>query len=195
MALSVCSGKYSDLQSKQRQQSWTKINKHNSYVQTRRYNVYKQVKLFLETIKEGGCLCKECWNKYWTCNKLLTNTRWVVYVQYLEPVYIYIPVLLRFHVLNDVVWQKLARVLSDLGMSPHLTAMLAGGGHLLAPGSSTGDTGFSFTQDSCKCCTQEAEGTRQTLPKSLQYIKSTQYIPYSYYSILFLAESTQKINI
>ncbi|KAG7255349.1 hypothetical protein CRUP_015894 [Coryphaenoides rupestris] len=37
---------------------------------------------------------------------------------------------------------------SHLGMSPHLTAMLAGG-QLLAPGSSTGDTGFSFTQDSC----------------------------------------------
>lgn len=37
-------------------------------------------------------------------------------------------------------------------MSPHLTAMLAGGGQLLAPGSSTGDTGFSFTQDSCECC-------------------------------------------
>ncbi|KAK7882460.1 hypothetical protein WMY93_028634 [Mugilogobius chulae] len=39
--------------------------------------------------------------------------------------------------------------ITDLGMSPHLTALLAGGGHLLAPGSSTGDTGFSFTQDSC----------------------------------------------
>ncbi|KAI4805402.1 hypothetical protein KUCAC02_010019 [Chaenocephalus aceratus] len=39
--------------------------------------------------------------------------------------------------------------ITDLGMSPHLTAMLAGGGHLLAPGSSTGDTGFSYTQDSC----------------------------------------------
>ncbi|XP_068428037.1 G-protein coupled receptor 161 isoform X2 [Clinocottus analis] len=39
--------------------------------------------------------------------------------------------------------------ITDLGMSPHLTAMLAGGGQLLAPGSSTGDTGFSFTQDSC----------------------------------------------
>ncbi|XP_028292087.1 G-protein coupled receptor 161 [Gouania willdenowi] len=39
--------------------------------------------------------------------------------------------------------------ITDLGMSPHLTAMLAGGEHLLAPGSSTGDTGFSFTQDSC----------------------------------------------
>nr|XP_024657285.1 G-protein coupled receptor 161 [Maylandia zebra] len=38
--------------------------------------------------------------------------------------------------------------ITDLGMSPHLTAMLAGGGQLLAPGSSTGDTGFSFTQDS-----------------------------------------------
>uniref|UniRef100_A0A3P8UWL1 G protein-coupled receptor 161b n=1 Tax=Cynoglossus semilaevis TaxID=244447 RepID=A0A3P8UWL1_CYNSE len=38
--------------------------------------------------------------------------------------------------------------ITDLGMSPHLTAILAGGGHLLAPGSSTGDTGFSFTQDS-----------------------------------------------
>uniref|UniRef100_A0A096LWZ0 G protein-coupled receptor 161b n=1 Tax=Poecilia formosa TaxID=48698 RepID=A0A096LWZ0_POEFO len=40
------------------------------------------------------------------------------------------------------------RITADLGMSPHLTAMLAGGGHLLAQGSSTGDTGFSFTQDS-----------------------------------------------
>uniref|UniRef100_A0A8C8E006 G protein-coupled receptor 161b n=1 Tax=Oryzias sinensis TaxID=183150 RepID=A0A8C8E006_9TELE len=40
--------------------------------------------------------------------------------------------------------------ITDLGMSPHLTAMLAGGGHLLAPGSSTGDTGFSFTQDSAE---------------------------------------------
>ncbi|CAL9690071.1 unnamed protein product [Knipowitschia caucasica] len=39
--------------------------------------------------------------------------------------------------------------ITDLGMSPHLTALLAGGGHLVAPGSSTGDTGFSFTQDSC----------------------------------------------
>ncbi|XP_062312624.1 G-protein coupled receptor 161 [Osmerus eperlanus] len=39
--------------------------------------------------------------------------------------------------------------LTDLGMSPHLTAMLVGGGQLVAPGSSTGDTGFSFTQDSC----------------------------------------------
>ncbi|XP_028969267.1 G-protein coupled receptor 161 [Esox lucius] len=39
--------------------------------------------------------------------------------------------------------------ITDLGMSPHLTAMLVGGGQLLAPGSSTGDTGFSFTQDSC----------------------------------------------
>ncbi|KAJ3592004.1 hypothetical protein NHX12_007134 [Muraenolepis orangiensis] len=38
--------------------------------------------------------------------------------------------------------------ITDLGMSPHLTAMLAGG-QLAAPGSSTGDTGFSFTQDSC----------------------------------------------
>lgn len=37
---------------------------------------------------------------------------------------------------------------SDLGMSPHLTAMLVGGGQLLRPGSSTGDTGFSYTQDS-----------------------------------------------
>uniref|UniRef100_A0A3Q2XFE0 G protein-coupled receptor 161b n=1 Tax=Hippocampus comes TaxID=109280 RepID=A0A3Q2XFE0_HIPCM len=39
--------------------------------------------------------------------------------------------------------------ITDLGLSPHLTAMLAGGGQLLTPGSSTGDTGFSFTQDSC----------------------------------------------
>ncbi|XP_056145839.1 G-protein coupled receptor 161 [Lampris incognitus] len=39
--------------------------------------------------------------------------------------------------------------ITDLGMSPHLTAMLAGGGQLVASGSSTGDTGFSFTQDSC----------------------------------------------
>ncbi|KPP64864.1 G-protein coupled receptor 161-like [Scleropages formosus] len=38
--------------------------------------------------------------------------------------------------------------ITDLGMSPHLTAMLAGGGHLLGRGSSTGDTGFSFSQDS-----------------------------------------------
>ncbi|XP_034042337.1 G-protein coupled receptor 161 [Thalassophryne amazonica] len=38
--------------------------------------------------------------------------------------------------------------ITDLGLSPHLTAMLVGGEHLLAPGSSTGDTGFSFTQDS-----------------------------------------------
>ncbi|XP_057707827.1 G-protein coupled receptor 161 [Corythoichthys intestinalis] len=39
--------------------------------------------------------------------------------------------------------------ITDLGMSPHLTAMLAGGGRPPGPGSSTGDTGFSFTQDSC----------------------------------------------
>uniref|UniRef100_A0A671RXC2 Si:ch211-237c6.4 n=1 Tax=Sinocyclocheilus anshuiensis TaxID=1608454 RepID=A0A671RXC2_9TELE len=38
--------------------------------------------------------------------------------------------------------------ITDLGMSPHLTAMLAGGGQLLGAGSSTGDTGFSFSQDS-----------------------------------------------
>ncbi|KAJ8407285.1 hypothetical protein AAFF_G00278590 [Aldrovandia affinis] len=38
--------------------------------------------------------------------------------------------------------------ITDLGMSPHLTAMLAGGGHLLGHSSSTGDTGFSFSQDS-----------------------------------------------
>lgn len=56
-------------------------------------------------------------------------------------------------------------VISDLGMSPHLTAMLAGGGHLLAPGSSTGDTGFSFTQDSCKCCKKD-RGLRTTFPLS-----------------------------
>lgn len=37
---------------------------------------------------------------------------------------------------------------SDLGMSPHLTAMLVGGGQLIEPASSTGDTGFSYTQDS-----------------------------------------------
>lgn len=40
---------------------------------------------------------------------------------------------------------------ADLGMSPHLTAMLAGGGQLLGAGSSTGDTGFSFSQDSGVC--------------------------------------------
>lgn len=38
--------------------------------------------------------------------------------------------------------------ITDLGMSPHLTAMLAGGGQLLGACSSTGDTGFSFSQDS-----------------------------------------------
>ncbi|KAI1885087.1 hypothetical protein AGOR_G00216580 [Albula goreensis] len=38
--------------------------------------------------------------------------------------------------------------ITDLGMSPHLTAMLAGGGQLLGHSSSTGDTGFSFSQDS-----------------------------------------------
>lgn len=38
--------------------------------------------------------------------------------------------------------------ITDLGMSPHLTAVLAGGGQLLGAGSSTGDTGFSFSQDS-----------------------------------------------
>ncbi|KAI4886637.1 hypothetical protein NFI96_012763 [Prochilodus magdalenae] len=38
--------------------------------------------------------------------------------------------------------------ITDLGMSPHLTAMLVGGGQLLGAGSSTGDTGFSFSQDS-----------------------------------------------
>lgn len=38
--------------------------------------------------------------------------------------------------------------LTDLGMSPHLTAMLVGGGQLVGRGSSTGDTGFSYTQDS-----------------------------------------------
>ncbi|KAJ8282516.1 hypothetical protein COCON_G00050350 [Conger conger] len=38
--------------------------------------------------------------------------------------------------------------ITDLGMSPHLTAILAGGGQLLGHSSSTGDTGFSFSQDS-----------------------------------------------
>uniref|UniRef100_A0A8C1X229 G protein-coupled receptor 161 n=1 Tax=Cyprinus carpio TaxID=7962 RepID=A0A8C1X229_CYPCA len=38
--------------------------------------------------------------------------------------------------------------ITDLGMSPHLTAMFVGGGQLLGRGSSTGDTGFSYTQDS-----------------------------------------------
>lgn len=36
----------------------------------------------------------------------------------------------------------------DLGMSPHLTAMLVGGGQQLDRSSSTGDTGFSYTRDS-----------------------------------------------
>ncbi|XP_028655572.1 G-protein coupled receptor 161 [Erpetoichthys calabaricus] len=38
--------------------------------------------------------------------------------------------------------------ITDLGLSPHLTAMIAGGGQLLGNGSSTGDTGVSFSQDS-----------------------------------------------
>uniref|UniRef100_A0A4W4EEV1 G-protein coupled receptors family 1 profile domain-containing protein n=1 Tax=Electrophorus electricus TaxID=8005 RepID=A0A4W4EEV1_ELEEL len=38
--------------------------------------------------------------------------------------------------------------ITDLGMSPHLTAMLVGGAQLLGPSSSTCDTGFSYTQDS-----------------------------------------------
>ncbi|XP_066520940.1 G-protein coupled receptor 161 [Hoplias malabaricus] len=38
--------------------------------------------------------------------------------------------------------------ITDLGMSPHLTAILVGGNQLLGAGSSTGDTGFSFSQDS-----------------------------------------------
>ncbi|KAJ8247021.1 hypothetical protein GJAV_G00257870 [Gymnothorax javanicus] len=38
--------------------------------------------------------------------------------------------------------------ITDLGMSPHLTAILAGGGQLLGHSSSTGDTGFSFSQES-----------------------------------------------
>ncbi|TRY59325.1 hypothetical protein DNTS_033554, partial [Danionella cerebrum] len=38
--------------------------------------------------------------------------------------------------------------ITDLGMSPHLTAMLVGGGQVLGRGSSTGDTGFSYTQES-----------------------------------------------
>lgn len=67
--------------------------------------------------------------------------------------------------ISCVVLDDVACVLSDLGMSPHLTAMLAGGGHLLAPGSSTGDTGFSFTQDSCKCCKQETEGMGRNTEK------------------------------
>ncbi|XP_077472678.1 G-protein coupled receptor 161-like isoform X1 [Stigmatopora argus] len=37
--------------------------------------------------------------------------------------------------------------ITDLGLSPHL---MAGGGSAPGPGSSTGDTGFSFTQDSCE---------------------------------------------
>lgn len=53
------------------------------------------------------------------------------------------------HATEDVPPLSISNRITDLGMSPHLTAMLAGGGHLLAPGSSTGDTGFSFTQDSC----------------------------------------------
>ncbi|MGH0126757.1 UNVERIFIED_CONTAM: hypothetical protein FKN15_040411 [Acipenser sinensis] len=38
--------------------------------------------------------------------------------------------------------------ITDLGLSPHLTAMLAGGGQLIGHSSSTVDTGFSFSQDS-----------------------------------------------
>ncbi|XP_076871384.1 G-protein coupled receptor 161 [Brachyhypopomus gauderio] len=38
--------------------------------------------------------------------------------------------------------------ITDLGMSPHLTAMLVGGDQMLGPGSSTEDTGFSFSQES-----------------------------------------------
>lgn len=37
--------------------------------------------------------------------------------------------------------------LSDLGLSPHLTALMAGG-QSLGHSSSTGDTGFSYSQDS-----------------------------------------------
>lgn len=37
--------------------------------------------------------------------------------------------------------------LSDLGLSPHLTALMAGG-QPLGHSSSTGDTGFSYSQDS-----------------------------------------------
>ena len=58
-------------------------------------------------------------------------------------------------------------------MSPHLTAMLAGGGHQLAPGSSTGDTGFSFTQDSGKCITQGADRFRSRL---FQCVQNPSYI-------------------
>lgn len=39
--------------------------------------------------------------------------------------------------------------LSDLGLSPHLTALMAGG-QPLGNSSSTGDTGFSCSQDSGK---------------------------------------------
>ncbi|XP_036426374.1 LOW QUALITY PROTEIN: G-protein coupled receptor 161 [Colossoma macropomum] len=38
--------------------------------------------------------------------------------------------------------------ITDLSMSPHLTAMFVVGGQLLGAGSSTGDTDFSFSQDS-----------------------------------------------
>lgn len=62
----------------------------------------------------------------------------------------------------------------DLGLSPHLTAMLAGGGQLLTPGSSTGDTGFSFTQDSCKCrahTTQWKYFSRRIFPSLYLYMQ------------------------
>lgn len=40
--------------------------------------------------------------------------------------------------------------LADLGLSPHLTALMAGG-KPLGNSSSTGDTGFSCSQDSGNC--------------------------------------------
>ncbi|KAL7891067.1 hypothetical protein AOLI_G00005430 [Acnodon oligacanthus] len=43
---------------------------------------------------------------------------------------------------------SISNQITDHSMSPHLTAMLVGGGQLLGAGSSTGDTGFSFSQDS-----------------------------------------------
>ncbi|XP_015219768.1 G-protein coupled receptor 161 isoform X2 [Lepisosteus oculatus] len=60
----------------------------------------------------------------------------------------------RYYRESFVVRQRTSRLFSistritDLGMSPHLTAMLVGGGHVLGQSSSTGDTGFSFSQDS-----------------------------------------------
>ena len=60
-------------------------------------------------------------------------------------------------------------------MAPNLTAMLVGGGQLLGPSSSTGDTGFSYTQDSGMSATQEAQSAMHVTTPNTDYSQKSFY--------------------